>query len=222
MWQTRTSGGLIGVALASLSEHGSLLYQRWRRSRRIGMRSTPVARLVPGTSCKVTGVVESPMATVSPFTQTACAYCMVRLEQRRVREERGYEEVLGEPVIEVGSAATFWLVGDDGGKVLVDPSAARSDLPRTHVSEHPRVNDENAAFASFLRSQGVLPTMYMGIGGDYRFFESIVASGAKVSVWGAVRDGRVAAPAGYRDASVSFACIGGSPSVTMHIMPAGG
>jgi hypothetical protein len=222
VWQKKSSGGLLGVALDSLGEHASLLYQRWRRSRRIGMRSTPIAQLVPGAATKVTGVVESPMAAVTPFTQTACAYYVVRLEQRRVREERGYEEVLWEPVIEIGSLATFWLVGDDGAKVLVDPSAALSDLPRTHVSEHPRVNDENADFAAFLRSQGVLPTMYMGIGGDYRFFESIVVSGSKVSVWGSVRDGRVAAPAGYRDASVSFACIGSARSAAMHIMPVEG
>lgn len=218
MWQL-SGGRLLGIGLESLAQNAGELYARWLRSRRIRQRSTPIRELAAGMICKVTGVVEAPTPEVSPFTQTACAYFVVRLEQRKVSEDRGFEESVWEPQLQVGSRATFWLEGEDGGKVLVDPNGALSDLPTALVSEHPRVNDENPTLASFLRAQGVLSTMYMGISGDFRFFESTIAAGSMVSVVGTVREERGVTTSGYRDTSASFACIGSAPTRPMHFVP---
>jgi hypothetical protein len=175
--------------------------------------------LLPGKPCKVTGVVEATTLETAPFTQTPCAYYSVRLEQRKVHEDRGFEEIAWEPQLHAASSAPFWLVGDDGNKVLVDTTGALSDLPTNLVSEHAHVNDENPVLSAFLRAHGVLTTMYMGISGDYRFFESTLGPGARVSALGTVRAERVATNAGYRGASATAACVGGEPHRPLRVVP---
>ncbi len=218
MWQL-SGARIIELGLESLSRSASEIYEGWQRTRRIRMPSQPMKALVAGKPCKVTGVVEATTLETAPFTQTSCAYYSVRLEQRKIREDRGFEEIAWEQQLHVVSTSPFWLIGDDGTKVLVDTVGAVSDLPTNLVSEHARVNDENPVLSAFLRSQGVLTTMYMGISGDYRFFESTLRPGARVSALGTVRAERVATNTGYRGASATAACIGGEPLRPLRVVP---
>src|SRR5262249_28071515 len=99
------------------------------------------------------------------------------------------------------SDVPFFVVDDAGGRVLVEVRGALLvTLAQQNVSEHPRVNDDNRFFDVFLRRHGVVPTAYMGIAGDTRFFEACLRPGDPVSVFGRIDESAEVRNDGYRDA----------------------
>jgi hypothetical protein len=183
--------------------------------------NVPVSGLVAGTEARLTGIVEpdQPLVT-SPFTQTQCVFWFATLEEKHIiDQDRGIlasgapQELRWQEEISEGSYARFWLRDASGARGHVDmggQSTCHFAFEPPNVSDHPRVNDENARLCTYLRSHGILPGNYMGIAGDTRFFEHCVLPGDRISVFGQVQEHSVVQATEYRDAPMKLFRLVGS------------
>jgi hypothetical protein len=155
---------------------------------------------------------------VAPFTQRGCGAWHARLEVKKRRDAgsnsamfgSGGEIVYWSEEIREDSRAPFWIVGDDGARVLVVPTVTVWSASAPLVNEDPHVNDENAQLDRYLRSHGVLPTAYMGIAGDTRFYELALGAGEAISVYGDIDEMQGVHAEGYRDAPERIVRLFGS------------
>jgi hypothetical protein len=168
-------------------------------------RAVPLGEVRAGAAVKVTGVVArgdgEPL--VSPFTRTPCVAWMARVEEKSNIVVRGgvsfdVDEPYFREQLHQTTCAPFWIDVDGGGRLRVDDGPTNISLGPACVNDHPHVNDENPAFAAFMRSGGMLTTLHMGIAGEHRFFEAFLRAGDRVSVYGTVASTQVLVGGGYR------------------------
>jgi hypothetical protein len=182
-------------------------------------------------SARVDGIAEAiEGGERAPFTSEPCVYWHVRLIGRRVMQgmNLGINTASPEvwsPQLVLSSRSSFWLVQEDGTRVLVeveDPEGAtharESDddagdtergerdsvvavAPLEDVSDHPCVNEEDEHLNVFLRSHEIVPIEEMGRSGEYRFLEARIVPGQRITVWGRVAELPSRVAAGYRDAA---------------------
>jgi hypothetical protein len=111
---------------------------------------------------------------------------------------------------------SFTLVDDAGGRVRVlvaDASAVLARVSPDAVSDHPRVNRDDAQLGGYLRAHGVTPGPQMGKTGALHFLEACIAPGDRVMVYGSVRsvpDPREAEPRSYRDPGAEAVAVVGT------------
>lgn len=85
---------------------------------------------------------------------------------------------------------TFTLVDDAGGRMRVvvqDASAVLARVSPAAVSDHPRVNRDDAQLGAYLRAHGITPGPQMGKAGALHFLEACIAPGDRVTVYGSLR-----------------------------------
>jgi len=209
---------------------GLLGVDPWLRAARHA-RPEAVSELIAGQEARILGVVEADQPLlISPFTQTRCVLWRVRLEEKhRVDDDRGILEtssrdrVRWQEEINEGAFARFWVRDSSGGRALVGTGpqgTCQIAFEPPNVSEHPHVNDENELLCRYLREHGVVPTNYMGIAGETRFFETYVLPGEAISVYGRVEEVSEVQAIGYRDAPVKFFRLVGSTEHPLVILPA--
>jgi hypothetical protein len=187
---------------------------RWRLwSARRAKASSASDALAIGQRSKIVGVARALEATLTaPFTQRAALVQRhSMLEKRLAYNPQGREIVTWKVEIRDAGAVPFLLEGDGGRSVVVDPRGAVLGFADEEVKEHPHVNDDNPAFRAYLRRNGILSTMFMGIAGDHRFFEAVIAPGDRVAVWGVVGEATNVVASGYRDAAARTMTITGTP-----------
>ncbi len=212
---------------------GAEAARRFRRNRR-AWRARRVAAVRPsdakaGEIARVAGRVEAAGELVTaPFTQASALFFLVRLEQKVLVDARdawglrtsGDELVRWREEIAEASTAPFQLVDDAGARVIVDPRFALCAIDAPLVNEHPHVNDENPALSAFLRSRGVLPTQFMGIAGETRFYELRLRPGDGVSIYGRLEEHASVRAEGYRDAPERLLRMTGTDEEPLVILPA--
>jgi hypothetical protein len=191
----------------------------FRRSRRrFSARRAAIvspAEAVVGGDARVRGRLVADGLVEAPLTQRRCAFWAARIaELAFVATANGDSVRHWQTAYEGTSTAPFWLVGDDGARILVAPTEERGAVDLTaeleDVGEHPRVNDDNPRFGAFLRGRGVSPTAFMGIAGDARFAELVLNEGHAVEVYGAVDEIAVVERGGYRDGATSVRRVVGT------------
>jgi hypothetical protein len=198
--------GILDVFLSPQARR-RLRQNRWiRRGKRAPIVGLADAKA--GEIARIGGRAESTGASlVAPFTQDPALVWLARLEQKTLVSPEnafglgtgGNEVVVWREEIHEMSATAF-LVVDAGARVLVDPRFAVCAVDAPLVNEHPHVNDENPSFSAYLRSRGVLPTAFMGIAGEARFYEARLTPGAAVRIYGRVEEHASVVADGYRDA----------------------
>jgi hypothetical protein len=170
--------------------------------------AAPLAGVRVGDALKVAGVIAAidgePL--VSPFTRMPCVAWMARVEEKSNTVVRGgmayevEEAYFREQHFHI-MCAPFWIDVDGGGRLRVDDGPTNISLFMANVNDHPHVNDENPAFAAFMRSAGIPPTLHMGIAGEHRFTEAFLRAGERISVYGTVASTQVMVAGGYRGVS---------------------
>lgn len=179
---------------------------RWRWSARRA-RPVPLEGVRVGAAVKVAGVAAVAHGEaepfVSPFTRTPCIAWMARLEEKStILVRSGVAFAVDEPYFReqflLVTCAPFCVDVDGGGRLRVDDGPTNINLVLANVSEHAHVNDENPAFASFMRSAGIPTTRHMGIAGEHRFSEAVLRAGERVSVYGTAASTQVLVAGGYR------------------------
>jgi hypothetical protein len=195
------------------------VYTIWRASH---AEVRPIHTVVAGARALIEGVVEVAEAQVTaPFTGTNGVLVEVALLEKKYVEEGnnpGHYEWI-EQFREV-LCAPFFLVDDDGARARIDPSRGVVKLPLCDVSDHPHVNADGPEIDAFLRRHGVPPTAYIGLTGNYRFLEAVVAPGERVAVSAVVERQLLHLPAeaqGYRGAPVEVPVLahGAEPLVIL-------
>src|SRR5262249_4940027 len=110
-----------------------------------------------------------------------------------------------------------FITDDTGARVFVSTGSAMWVVEPPLINEHPHVNDENEVLCTFLRSRGVLPTNYMGIAGDTRFYEHALTTGDPISVYGDIDEVQSVHLDGYRDAPQKIIRLNGTPDAPVII-----
>jgi hypothetical protein len=196
-------------------------YRAWRAAR---SPAIPLASLAPGVRARIEGIVEPGDAQViSPFTQRQGVLAQVVLREKQLDESRqGDVTYTWFSQVREQLTAPFWIVDDAGSRAFVDPEHALIELPLEDVREHPRVNDGNPDLARYLRAHGVMPTRYMGIAGEHRFLEVVLAAGARVALSGVPRMCVMHVPAlaraSYRDAPIEVPTFSDAPDEPLVIL----
>lgn len=191
----------------------------FRRSRRrfSAHRAKVVSptEVIAGAEARVRGRLVADGLIEAPLTQRRCAFWAARIAELAFLETANGDSMRQwKTAYEGTSTAPFWLVGDDGARILVAPTEEQGAVDLTaeleDVGEHPLVNDDNPRFGAFLRGRGVLPTAFMGIAGDTRFAELVLHEGHSVEVYGAVDEIAVVERGGYRDGAAAVRRIVGT------------
>jgi hypothetical protein len=196
------------------------LYTIWRASH---AEVRPIHTLVSGARALIEGVVEVAEAQLTaPFTgKNGVVVVEVALVEKKYVEEGnnpGHYEWI-EQFREV-SSAPFFLVDDDGARACIEPRGGVLKLPLFDVSDHPHVNADGPEIGAFLRRHGVPPTSYIGLTGNYRFLETVVAPGERLAISAVVERRLLHLPAeaqGYRGGPVEVPVLahGAEPLVIL-------
>lgn len=203
-----------------------------------------------GERVRIDGTVEaSEPVMVAPFTSEPSVYWHVRLMARRVIA--GMNLGINTPHPEVwtlalvlSSSESFWIMQEDGTRVLVDVSghededaegAKEEDEPRridgqriddaliaiapmADVSDHPAVNDEDEVLNPFLRRHDIMPIEEMGRSGNYRFLEARIVPGQRITAYGLVAELPTRESTAYRDAAHTVRRLVGTRSAPLVIV----
>lgn len=192
--------------------------RRWTAGRAQEIRPSEA---IVGKPARVTGTIAPAGDLVrAPFTQRSAVACFVRLEVKTIVSRDGGAFSITGPGTDIttwreeireASQVPFFVTDEMGGRLLVSTTSALWVVDPDIVNEDPHVNDENHALCTFLRSRGIVPTAYMGIAGDTRFYERAIVTGERVSVYGDVDETQEVHAEGYRDAPERIVRINGSP-----------
>jgi len=190
-----------------------------------GLRPCPIRELVAGRRGRAVGVV-APLRELEPAPWSGIS--VVAYRARLMRPEpipMGGSRGLGSPgtdwdwetAARFGSTTSFWLVGDDGARALVEAANAILELPEIDVSRSDYVNSSAPDLLTLLRSAGVDPEPFTGLTGKARFYEIHLRDGDRVDVAGWVHRVDAGDPGDYRGRAKDTLGFSGTPESSLRI-----
>jgi hypothetical protein len=196
------------IVLAALVVSGAMKYfsaeNRLKRTLR-AVRVWPIGELPEGTLGRVIGDAQ-PIDRVlqSPLTGRRCLYYVARVEGNRSGNwHTRFEEKDGVP----------FLLTDDSGRAIIDPSCADAALTFDHDSRSDTVGDPTPTEAAFLAKHGGKAKGWI-FNEKLRYVEAVIEPGKRIAVLGSgVRDpDPQGTPAeGYRSAAPTLLRLTSSP-----------
>ncbi len=120
----------------------------------------------------------------SPFTGTPCVWCCWTIEEYRKSKNSGYWAT-----IKSGKIFDCFFLGDNTGTVLVDPDAAKVDVPADFQAGSGVFQKELPKQAiSFMKNLGIAYNGLFGLRKNLRLTEYCIVPGDKLYVFGTAGD----------------------------------
>lgn len=196
------------IVLAALVVSGVVKYfsaeNRLKRTLR-AVRVWPIGELPEGTLGRVIGEAQ-PLDGVlqSPLTGRRCLYYVARVEGNRLGDwQTRFEERNGVP----------FLLTDDTGRAIIDPSSADAALTFDHDSRSDAVGGPTPTEAAFLAKHGAKAKNWI-FHEQLRYVEAVIQPGKRIAVLGSgIRepDPQGTPAEGYRSAAPTLLRLTSSP-----------